>query len=58
MFLKREGRALPGSMASGLLERMSGLDEEAAAQEEEFSKDAIAAAYAGKSIFNTLSFKI
>nr|VWO99481.1 N/A [Ganoderma boninense] len=41
-----EGRGLP-SMASGLLERMAHLDGEAAAEEEEFSKNAIASAYAG-----------
>ncbi|EJF55960.1 cytochrome P450 [Dichomitus squalens LYAD-421 SS1] len=42
----REGRGLP-SMASGLLERTSGLDPEAAAEQVEFSKDAVAAAYTG-----------
>ncbi|TBU42981.1 cytochrome P450 [Dichomitus squalens] len=42
----REGNAIP-SMASGLLERMSHLDEKAAAEQEEYSKNAIASAYAG-----------
>ncbi|EJF55961.1 cytochrome P450 [Dichomitus squalens LYAD-421 SS1] len=42
----REGSPVP-SMASGLLERMSHLDEEAAVEQEEWSKNAIASAYAG-----------
>ncbi|TBU42978.1 cytochrome P450 [Dichomitus squalens] len=41
----REGSPVP-SMASGLLERMSHLDEEAAVEQEEWSKNAIASAYA------------
>lgn len=35
------------SMASGLLERIARLDGEAAAETEEYSKNAIASAYAG-----------
>ncbi|KAM5531259.1 hypothetical protein V8D89_015060 [Ganoderma adspersum] len=42
----REGSGLP-SMASSLLERLAHLDDETAAEEEEFSKNAVASVYAG-----------
>ena len=44
---QREGRGLP-SMVSGLLERLAHLDGETAAEEEEYSKNAVASVYAGE----------
>ena len=39
-------------MASGLLERTSGLDPETAAEQEELSKNAVAAAYTGAFLYS------
>ena len=46
--VQSEGRSLP-CMATALVERMAHLEGEAAKEEEDHSKDAIASAYAGQS---------